>query len=33
MQRVAAKYGYNGPIDGVMGTNSYMGFAKYLNTL
>jgi murein DD-endopeptidase len=33
MQRLAAKYGYTGPIDGVMGPNSYKGVAKYFNTL
>jgi hypothetical protein len=33
MQRMAAKYGYTGPIDGVLGTNSYKGIATYFNTL
>jgi len=31
MQRVAARYGYAGPIDGVLGPNSYRGFAAFLN--
>lgn len=33
MQRLASHYGYTGPIDGVLGANSYRGIAKYFNTL
>jgi hypothetical protein len=33
MQRLAAHYGYTGPIDGALGPNSYRGVATYFNTL
>jgi hypothetical protein len=28
---LAAAHGYTGPIDGVMGPNSWRGFARFLN--
>jgi len=33
MQRLAAKYGYAGAINGILGPNSYKGLARYFNTL
>jgi len=33
MQRLAAKHGYTGPVNGILGPNSYKGLARYFNTL
>jgi hypothetical protein len=33
MQRLASHYGYTGPVNGVLGPNSYKGLATYFNTL
>ena len=33
MQRLAAKYGYTGAVNGILGPNSYKGLARYFNTL
>ncbi|WP_257139783.1 MULTISPECIES: hypothetical protein [unclassified Streptomyces] len=31
VQRLAAQHGYTGPIDGVMGPNSWRGFSRFIN--